>query len=215
MMQVFIALLIIVLAYFYGGFSTARVITKSVRSLNIYKVGSGLADTENIYSNVSKPMGVLVGGLDAVKSYIFLLLVETLLRFISKLNTPSDLDMLYSQNIMLLYGLAMLIGHCLPIRNKLRGGRGIFTYIGFIGYFAIYPVAITVVLAWIVVTFFKQIRFAQYLIVILPVILAQVFYAILPWFRKELPPHFMLLLLCCTFVMGILNVMVSKRLGEF
>jgi glycerol-3-phosphate acyltransferase PlsY len=86
---------------------------------------------------------------------------------------------------------------------------------GFIGYFAFYPMLITAVLAWAVVTFFRQIRFAQYMIVILPVIFAHVLYAILPWFRKELPPHFMLLMLAITFVMGFLNILVSKRLGEF
>ncbi len=215
MMIILIAILMVVLAYLYGGFSTARIIAKSARSLNIYKVGTGLADTENIYSNVSKPMGVLVGGIDAVKSYVFLLLAETILRYISKLNVPSDLDLLYSSSFLLIYGLAMLIGHCLPIRNHLRGGRGIFTYMGFIGYFAFYPMLITVVLAWVVVTFFRQIRFAQYMIVILPVIFTQFLYAILPWFRKEFPPHFMLLLLAITFVMGFLNILVSKRLGEF
>jgi glycerol-3-phosphate acyltransferase PlsY len=48
----------------FGGFSTARILAKSVRSLNIYKVGTGLADTENIFQNVSRPMGILVGLID-------------------------------------------------------------------------------------------------------------------------------------------------------
>lgn len=214
-MILFIAILMVILAYAYGSLSTARILAKNVRSLNIYKVGTGLADTENIYSNVSKSMGVLVGALDAVKSYIFLLFAETFLRWIDKLNSPSDMEVLYSGNMLLLYGLFMLVGHCLPLTNKLRGGRGIFTFIGFIAYFSFYPMLITVVLAWFIVTFYRQIRFAQYLIVIFPVILTQAFYSFLPWFRKELPAHFMLFLLGVSFLMGILNIVVSKRLGEF
>lgn len=209
-----IAALIVLLSYFYGSFSTARIIAKSARSLNIYKVGTGMADTENIYSNVNKPMGVLVGALDVVKSYVFLLFIETFLRYMSKLNRPPDLDSLYTGNMLLLYGLAMLIGHCLPITNKLRGGRGIFTYMGFIAYFSFYPMLITAVIAWFVVTIYRQIRFAQYMIVILPVILTQIFYSFLPWFRKELPVHFMLIMLGITIIMGVLNFLVSKRLGE-
>ncbi|MCD8481034.1 MAG: glycerol-3-phosphate acyltransferase [Candidatus Cloacimonetes bacterium] len=78
-MIVAIAVLIFLLTYFYGGFSTARVIAKGFRSLNIYKVGTGLADSENIYTNISKPMGILVGALDVVKAYLYLELVHFVL----------------------------------------------------------------------------------------------------------------------------------------
>ena len=171
---------ILILSYLYGCLSTARIISKSSRSLNIYKVGTGLADTENIYSNISKPMGVLVGALDAAKAYVFLLVVEMLLSLLDRSGAVSGVSALYLHNVMLLYGLGMLVGHCLPYTNHFRGGRGIFTYMGFIAYFAFYPMLITSVIAWILVVRFKQIRFAQYLIVILPVILFQVFYSLLP-----------------------------------
>ena len=63
---------IVVLAYLYGCFSTARIVAKGFRSLDIYKVGTGLADTENIYANISRPLGVLVGALDMAKAYLFM-----------------------------------------------------------------------------------------------------------------------------------------------
>ncbi len=214
-MLILVAILIIMLAYFYGGFSTARILAKSIRSLNIYKVGSGLADTENIYSNVSKSMGIVVGALDIVKSYVFLMAVVMFLRFLSRISPQWELDVLYSDSMLLFFGLAMLIGHCLPLTNRLRGGRGIFTYIGYIAYFAFSPMLITTLIAWILVIRYHQIRFAQYLIVILPVILTQVFYTFIPVFRKDLPPHFTLFMLGIAFFMGFLNIMVSKRLGEF
>ncbi len=206
---------ILILSYLYGCLSTARIISKSSRSLNIYKVGTGLADTENIYSNISKPMGVLVGALDAAKAYVFLLVVEMLLSLLDRSGAVSGVSALYLHNVMLLYGLGMLVGHCLPYTNHFRGGRGIFTYMGFIAYFAFYPMLITSVIAWILVVRFKQIRFAPYLIVILPVILFQVFYSLLPSFRSELPPYFVPIMLGVALLMGILNIIVSKNLGEF
>ncbi len=206
--------LILCLSYLYGCLSTARIISKSSRSLNIYKVGSGLADTENIYSNISKPLGVLVGALDAAKAYVFLLVVEMLLSLWNRSGSITGIALLYQHNIMLLYGLGMLIGHCLPFTNHFRGGRGIFTYMGYIAYFAFYPMLITAIIAWILVAKFKQIRFAQYLIVILPVIIFQIFYSLIPSYRNELPTYFVPILLGIALLMGVLNIIVSKKLGE-
>ena len=62
--------LVSIAANFYGCFSTARILTKTFRSLNIHKVGSGMADTANIYSHVSRPMGILVGALDILKALL-------------------------------------------------------------------------------------------------------------------------------------------------
>ena len=155
-------LLIILLSYLYGGFSTARIIAKSFRSLNIYKVGTGLADTENIYTNISKSMGIIVGALDVAKAYVYMMVIELLLRLLGSAEIFSGISILYSHNIMLLYGLGMLVGHCLPLRNHFRGGRGIFTYIGFMAYFAFVPMLITTIIAWVLVVRFRQIRFAQY-----------------------------------------------------
>ena len=214
-MILMVAALIFVLAYIYGGFSTARIIAKSFRSLNIYKIGSGLADTENIYTHLSKPMGILVGLLDVVKAYLFLQVVHFLLSLLQPYMGSDQWHILYSHSLMMIYGLGMLIGHCLPWQHHFRGGRGIFTYMGFFAYFSFWPIFITAFLAWILVVRFRQIRFAQYMIVILPVILFQIFFYAIPGFRHELPPFFVSLMLFNALFMGVLNIIVSKRLGEF
>jgi glycerol-3-phosphate acyltransferase PlsY len=51
-----IPLLLILLSYLLGCFSTARLVAKWAKSLNIYRVGTGHADSENIYENVSHPL---------------------------------------------------------------------------------------------------------------------------------------------------------------
>ena len=217
--MILIAVLIVLLSYFYGGFSTARVLAKSFRFLNIYKVGTGLADTENIYFNISKPLGILTGALDAVKSYTFLFFVSLLLTFMDKMPFPPDLSKLYSGDFMMLYGIAMLIGHCLPLRQQFRGGRGIFTYFGIMLVFTPIPALLTGLLALVLVAGFRQIRFAQYTIVILPVILTQICSSFS--FCTMLAQHhytgalFTTKLLGMAVLMGILNFFVSKKLGEF
>ncbi|MCK9584285.1 MAG: glycerol-3-phosphate acyltransferase [Candidatus Cloacimonetes bacterium] len=214
-MTAIIAILIFSLAYLYGGFSTAQVIAKGFRSLNIYRVGTGLADTENIYSNISRSMGLLVGAIDISKAYLFLMVVEFVLRLLSNVTSFADFSTLCSPTLMMVYGVGMLIGHCLPLTHHFKGGRGIFTYMGFFAYFVFLPVFITAILAMILVWKFKQVRFAQYTIVILPVILYQIFYHTIPGYRKELPPFFTGILIGTAFFMGLLNIIVSKRLGEF
>ncbi len=214
-MTALIAILIFILAYLYGGFSTAQVIAKSFRSLNVFKVGTGMADTENIYSNISKPMGLLVGAIDLSKAYLFLMVVEFILRLLGNAASFAEFSILYNPTLMMVYGVGMLIGHCLPVTHHFRGGRGIFTYMGFFAYFAFSPVFFTAILAMILVWKFKQVRFAQYTIVILPVILYQIFYHTIPWFRRELPPYFTAILIGTAIFMGVLNIILSKRLGEF
>ena len=213
-MNYLIAFGVLILSYLYGCFSTARIVAKSFRSLNIYKVGTGLPDTENIFSNISKPLGVLVGALDAAKAYLFLVIVKFLLDLLASTGWIPGVEAIAKPNFLLLYGLAMLVGHCLPITHRFKGGRGILTYTGFMAFFAPLPMAVTVVVAFILITKYKQIRFAQYLLVILPVFLELVLYSFIPHFRKEQPPYFLGMMVGIALFMGVLNFVVSKKLGE-
>ncbi len=213
-MNILIMLIIFVTAYFYGCFSTARVVARTFRSLKIQKIGTGLADTENIYRNVSKSMGIVVGALDMTKALLFLQVVETLMRLLAAHSSIAGADLLYHKNVMLIYGTAMLIGHCLPVTHKFRGGRGVFTYTGYLLYFMPLPMVITLVVAWLIVVLWKQFRFAQYVVVILPVLLSHFFFAFIPSFRVDLPRFFVAIVWSNAILMGILNFAVSKKLGE-
>ncbi len=198
----------LIISYFFGCFSTARLIAKSVKHLNIYKIGTGHPDTENIFSNVSKALGVVSAAVDISKAYLFLSLLKWLLSGFA-LGAPFA-----SENWLMLYGLFMLIGHGLPVTHKFIGGRGILTYIGFIGYFAFLPTVIATGLALIFILFFKQMRFGQYSIVILPVVFAQVLNVAIPGFIGSYSSGDILKLGGIAALMGIINLFVSKRLGE-
>ncbi|MCB5230799.1 MAG: glycerol-3-phosphate acyltransferase [Candidatus Cloacimonas sp.] len=192
-----IIILLIIVSYAIGCFSTARLIAKNFKGLNIYKVGTGHPDTENIYQNVSKTLGVLVGIVDMGKIYIYLQLIKLIFgRLAIEIIDPK---------LLMVYGFAMILGHCLPVTNKFKGGRGLFSFIGFVSFFAFIPMLIVAVLAMIVILAFKQIRFAQYMIVLLP-----------PFVSYFIPGYsgYFSSFLVFSVLMGIVNFFVSKNLGE-
>ncbi|MDY6915383.1 MAG: glycerol-3-phosphate acyltransferase [Candidatus Cloacimonadota bacterium] len=197
MITVLIFIFLLILSYFLGCLSTSRLIAKSFRSLNIYKIGSGHPDTQNIYNNISKLLGIFAGIVDFSKIYIYLFLLDKILgRFYGSLA---------NQNYLLILGFVMIIGHCLPVTHYFKGGRGIFTYMGFMAFFAPYPLIIVSILALVVVLFFNQIRFAQYMIVLLPPFVSFFFQSSIEFLGK---------LFIAAILMGIINIVVSKRLGE-
>lgn len=190
--------LLIIISYAIGCFSTARLIARHFKLLNIYKVGTGHPDTENIYLNVSKVLGILVGAVDLAKIYLYLMILEAIFARI-------DPQVVSHNNLLMIYGFAMIVGHTLPVTNRFKGGRGLFTYIGFASYFVFFPMLIVVIAAAIVILFFKQIRFAQFMIVLLPPFVSYFF----PSLRTYIPR-----LLIFAVLMGIINYFVSKKLGE-
>ncbi len=199
MITVIIYIGIIILAYFLGCFSAARFIAKAFKHLKICKVGTGRPDTENIYFNVSKSLGILVGALDFLKVYIFLSILNYLLPkfdITSAISDPSDL---------IIFGVAMLVGHVFPIFHRFYGGRGIFPYIAIMTYFAYYPMLIVAILVLLIMIFFKQFRFSQYMIVLLPPFINLFFSG-----SKSIDVRLFLL----AFLMGIMNIISSKQKGE-
>ena len=204
-MNIVIFMGICIISYFLGCFSTARMVAKSFRSINIYKIGSGLADTENIFSNISKTLGILVAFIDASKVYLFL-------TFLKLLASWSDF-VLFDISIMLfIIGAFMIAGHCLPVTHNFKGGRGQFIYIGLLLVIVPIPMLCIVIAAALIIFFFKQIRFAQIMIVLLPPILSYIMGERFILGEERL---IMLLMMIMALLMGVFNFALSKRLGEF
>jgi len=199
-MEILLAIGLCVLSYFLGCFSSARVLARSIKKLNIHKVGTGLADTENIYLHISKPLGVAAAFVDTGKMVLYLLLLRCLF-------SHFELVGIGTNTMMFVYGFFMILGHCLPVTHKFKGSRGMFTYIGLLIVSAFIPVQmlITLLIAGVLVVFFKQIRFAQYFIVLFPPFLS--------FFWGPGRP-ILTLMVITAIMMGVLNFVVSKRLGE-
>jgi glycerol-3-phosphate acyltransferase PlsY len=195
--EVIIAIVICLLSYFLGCFSTARVLAKSAKNLRISKVGTGLADTENIYTNVSKTLGVQCAVIDFGKMVAYLLILRYFFDFFGYQTLASDI-------MIFAFGLSTIIGHCLPVTHSFKGGRGIFSYIGLLSVFIPFTMLFIVFGATLIFIFFKQSRFVQYSIVLLPPIVS--------YFLVE--KDLLTLMVVSTILMGLINIILSKRLGE-
>ncbi len=200
---IFIGLAIV--SYFLGCFSTAKIIAKYYKSINIYKVGTGHPDTQNIYHNVDKTLGILTGIIDVGKIFFFLVLLQYLLGNSFLHGVIPGLQNIDAENYLLILGFIMVIGHCLPITHKFKGGRGMFTYIGFVVFFSPWPMIIICLLALVVVLKFKQYRFGQFMIVLLP--------PFVNFFFAD-SQNFVAKMFIAALFMGVINIFVSKRLGE-
>jgi glycerol-3-phosphate acyltransferase PlsY len=199
MSDTLIYILLLILSYAIGCWSTARLIAKTFRSLNIYRVGTGHPDTQNIYCNVDKSLGIFAGFLDFSKIYIYLFILKIVL------NLMPNTTHLTSDISLLALGFMMLLGHCLPVTHKFRGGRGVFTYMGLVMFLAPLPMLISGFLALIITWRFEQHRFVQYLVVIMPAFLNLIF---------EEEGAFISMMFVLVILMAIINVFVSRRRGE-
>lgn len=199
MSDTIIYILLSILSYAIGCFSTARLIAKAYRSLNIYKVGTGHPDTQNIYINVDKSLGIFAGFVDFSKIYIYLFILKIILSTL-----PQTMHLATRESLLFL-GFMMLVGHCLPVTHRFMGGRGVFTYMGLVMFIAPYPMLISGLLAFLVTLRFEQHRFVQYMAVLLPPFLNLIFD------HNETLVGMMFVL---AILMGIINFFVSKKRGE-
>jgi len=193
-----LAIVICLLSYILGCFSTASIVAKRLRNKNIYKIGSGLADCENIYLNISKPLGIMCGAIDFSKMLLYLWFLKYLL-----IQTPYSC--LSSEIMLFVFGFFYIAGHCLPVHNKFKGGRGIFSYIALVMFFMPYEMLGVVVIAALLIWVFKQYRFAQFFIVLVPPVIC---------YLEGRPIGLVRLMSITALLMGILNYLVSKRCGE-
>lgn len=171
--------------------------------MNIYKIGTGHPDTLNIYNNIDKPLGIFAGIADFGKVFFYLVLLKYLLG-LTHIQQWIGAD-LSTENHLLILGFFMVVGHCLPAINHFHGGRGFFTYIGFVTFFAPWPMIIIAFVALLIVIFFKQIRFAQYMIVLLPPFLTFFFTNNKSFVGK---------MFIAAALMAVINFIVSKKKGE-
>ncbi len=194
------------LAYLIGCFSSSILIAKSFRHLNIFKVGTGHPDTQNIFNNVSKPLGFLAGVIDLGKMYLLLVLGKFILSS-NYFNFSGET----LQNLLLIIGFTIIAGHCFPITHKFRGGRGLFSYMGFVLFFAPIPMMIIGILSIFIVIKFKQVRFCEFMIVLIPPLLNLI--PILN--RTNYSTTFIGKMFIAALLIGLFNILVSKRQGNF
>ena len=124
---------LILLGYFAGNISFARIISKAIHS-DITMLGSGNPGTMNMTRNYGWKIGLLTLFLDLLKATIPCLLARIL-------GEHFFID--YTNILVYTTGLAVVLGHDFPVFYKFRGGKGVACTLGIFAvlypvYFAIY-----------------------------------------------------------------------------
>lgn len=114
-------LIFIVIAYILGSIPTAVWIGKKVKNIDIREHGSKNAGATNTFRVLGKKYGITVLIIDALKGFIPLFLAKQYL-------TTWDKDHLMS--LLIIMGLAAVIGHIFPVFAQFRGGKGVATLLG-------------------------------------------------------------------------------------
>lgn len=105
---------IVLLAYFLGNFSASYVIGKLTANIDIRHHGSGNAGTTNVMRTLGYKAAVMTLIIDCLKGVLAVYIAR---RY-------------GSENLALVAGIAVVIGHNWPILLGFKGGKGIATTIG-------------------------------------------------------------------------------------
>jgi len=103
--------------YLVGSISFGRILSKLKTGVDLTKVGSGNTGATNVLRSSGPVLGLFVLILDMAKSIIPVVI----------LNQINYFD---SNGSIQFFALLFVIGHCYPIYNKFKGGKGVATGIG-------------------------------------------------------------------------------------
>jgi glycerol-3-phosphate acyltransferase PlsY len=121
---------IVILSYLLGSLPTSYIIGRFKTGRDIRSMGDENAGAANAYRELGSRAGILVGIIDAVKGSAVILIAQAASM---------------SQPIVLLAGLAAVIGHNWPIFLGFRGGRGVSTTLGILYVLVTIPMLILTV----------------------------------------------------------------------
>ena len=117
MTEIIIFIIISLFCYLIGSISFGRILSKLTTGVDITKVGSGNTGATNVLRSSGPALGLFVLILDMAKSIIP----------VAVLNQINYFD---SNGSIQFFALLFIIGHCYPIYNKFKGGKGVATGIG-------------------------------------------------------------------------------------
>lgn len=107
--------LLCVFAYLIGSMNPAIIITYLFKRRDIRELYDGNPGATNVYINVGKTYGVMVGVLDLIKGFTPILIAHTL----GIRNIP-----------LAIVGALVILGHDFPVFYNFKGGTGISSTIG-------------------------------------------------------------------------------------
>lgn len=132
-----IDLLMVLLSYIIGSLPSAYIAGRLLKGVDIRKVGDRNAGAANVYRNISHKAGIVVLIADIAKGAVVILIAQ----------------MITTQPIVFLCGLATVAGHNWPIFIRFKGGRGEATTLGV--FLTLVPKVMIILLVVSVLALFK------------------------------------------------------------
>ena len=108
-------ILVLFYSYFLGSIPFGLIITKLFLRKDIRKVGSGNIGTTNVLRTGKKSLAIATLIFDILKGYISVVIT-----------------LKYFNDLVYFSALICFIGHIFPVWLKLKGGKGVATYLGII-----------------------------------------------------------------------------------
>jgi glycerol-3-phosphate acyltransferase PlsY len=117
MTEIIIFIITSLFCYLIGSISFGRILSKLTTGVDITKVGSGNTGATNVLRSSGPALGLFVLILDMAKSIIPVAVLY-------------QINYFGSNGSIQFFALLFIIGHCYPIYNKFKGGKGVATGIG-------------------------------------------------------------------------------------
>ena len=142
MIEIILFIITSLFCYFIGSISFGRILSKLISGVDITKVGSGNTGATNVLRNSGPALGLVVLILDMAKSIIPVAILNQINYF--------DLN-----GGIQFFALLFVIGHCYPIYNKFKGGKGVATGIGPL-VIIFFPSSLAALIIFILIIFFTR-----------------------------------------------------------
>jgi len=104
----------IIAGYLFGTISTGYIVGK-IKHMDIRDYGSGNAGTTNAFRTMGKSAGIITFIGDFIKAYVPMILIKYVI-------WP---DVEYVTVLMMVFGIACVLGHNYPVWLGFKGGKGI------------------------------------------------------------------------------------------
>ncbi len=125
-------------SYLLGSIPFGLVLTKLFLNKNLRKVGSGNIGATNVLRTGKKTLGFFTLVLDALKSYVAVIITYN-----------------YFIDYIYLSALMCLLGHVFPVWLKFNGGKGVAVFLGILFALSI-NLAIIFIISWILILYLKK-----------------------------------------------------------
>lgn len=112
----------LLLAYLIGSFPTSYLFARTIKGIDIRKVGSGNAGATNVLRSVGKVPALVTLAIDILKGWMVVTIIANYFY-------AYDIDLLYDAYRGLM-GITVVCGHIWPVFLKFRGGKGVATILG-------------------------------------------------------------------------------------